>query len=240
MEPNRARATVIRWPGMNSSTRESLSTLIADAERALGPLAERDGRILYSSIDTLRPGKLYLLGLNPGDGCDRYHQIGESLRDMPNHASNTYLDDDWGRGIGGHHTQQRVCFVLRALGHDPRDVFATNLVFARSKSWTKEQSALVPVCLRVHRMFLSIIQPRVVLTFGREAFQTFLRASDQAGVTAFFDTGVPNGAANFSCYANDVILFRQNLRVVCLPHLSKFKIDAQPKTVNWLREMSHV
>jgi hypothetical protein len=213
--------------------------LIAEAERALGPLAERDGRVLYSSINTLRPGKLYLLGLNPGDGLDRYHHIGGSLRDMPNHASNTYLDDDWGRGIGGHHTQQRVCFVLRALAHDPREVFATNLVFARSKSWTNEQAALVPICLRVHRMFLSIIQPRIVLTFGREAFQALLRASDQKSVPTSFDTGVPNGRANFSCYSNEVVLFGQKLRVICLPHLSKFKIDAQPKTLNWLREMAN-
>src|ERR1039457_5158745 len=108
----------------------SLKPLISAAYAALSPVAEMDGRVLYSSIETLCPGRLFLMGLNPGAGQDRYHHIGASLLDIPNHHWNTYIDDDWGRGIGMHHTQKRVCYMLQALGLAPRAVFATNLVFA--------------------------------------------------------------------------------------------------------------
>jgi hypothetical protein len=97
---------------MHAPDKVSMNKLIDDAQSALGPIVEMDGRVLYSSIETLCPGRLYLLGLNPGDGHDRYHHIGTSLRDMPNHRWNTYIDDDWGRGIGLHRTQRRVCFML--------------------------------------------------------------------------------------------------------------------------------
>jgi len=150
-----------------------------------------DGRVLYSSIETLSPGRRYLLGLNPGDGRDRYHHIGESLRDMPNHHSNTYIDDDWGRGTGMHHTQQRVCFMLRKLGFEPREVFSRNLVFARSQTWTPTQAKLIPACLRVHEMFLGIVQPHTLLTFAKDAFDALIRIGPH-GVISVFDTGCPN------------------------------------------------
>jgi hypothetical protein len=152
-----------------------MNKFIEDARFALGPIVEMDGRVLYSSIETLCPGRLYLLGLNPGEGLDRYHNIGVSLRDMPNHCRNTYIDDDWGRGVGLHHTQQRVCFMLRSLALEPREVFATNLVFARSRTWTSTQAKLIPACLRVHQMFLEIVQPQTVLTFGKAAFDALTK-----------------------------------------------------------------
>ena len=213
----------------------SMTRLVGKALLALGPIAEMDGRVLYSSVETLGPGKLYLLGLNPGEGHDRYHHIGASLRDMPNHRSNTYIDDDWGRGIGLHHTQQRVCYMLRALGLEPRPVFATNLVFARSRMWTSAQAKLIPACLRVHQMFLEIVQPHTVLTFGKAAFDELTRIGSH-GAISIFDTGCPNGRANFSCYSTVADLFGRQFRIVCLPHFSKFKIDAQAPTMCWLKD----
>jgi hypothetical protein len=213
-----------------------LKKLIADAQVVLGPIAEMDGRVLYSSIETLCPGRLYLLGLNPGAGDDpRYHHVGASLRDLPNHLMNTYIDDDWGSGVGLNRLQQRVCFLLRALGLEPREVFATNLVFARSRTWTSAEKKLVPACLRVHQMFLGIVQPQTVLTFGKDAFDAFIENGCHGGVS-IFDTGCPNGRANFRCYTADSSLFGQTFRVVCVPHLTKFKIDAQPLTLRWLKE----
>src|ERR1035441_2476288 len=87
---------------------------------------------------------------------------------------NTYIDDDWGRGSGKHHMQKRVCFMLRTLGLEPREVFATNLVFVRSPRWTPAQAGFIPGCLRVHRMFLGIVKPHTVLTFGKAAFDALI------------------------------------------------------------------
>ena len=213
-----------------------LKRLIHDAQLALGDVAEMDGRVLYSSIDTLCSGKHYLLGLNPGGGMDRYNNVGDSLRDMPNHTRNTYIDDYWGRGA---YVQQRVCFMLRSLGLEPRSVFATNLVFARSKTWTPAQARLIPACLRVHRLFLEIIQPKIVLTYGKDAFEALLKDNPHSEVPDF-DTGCPNGSYNYFCRASDVDLFGRSTRLICLPHFSKFKIDAQPRTIQWLKDMAAV
>jgi len=215
--------------------------LIHDAQLALGDVAEMDGRVLYSSIDTLCSGKHYLLGLNPGVGMDRYNNVGDSLRDMPNHTCNTYIDDEWaqGRSPGGHHVQKRVCSMLRSLGLETRSVFATNLVFARSKKWTPAQARLIPACLRVHRLFLEIIQPKIVLTFGKDAFEALLKDNPHSEVPDF-DTGCPNGSYNYFCRASDVDLFGRSTRLICLPHFSKFKIDAQPRTIQWLKDMAAV
>jgi hypothetical protein len=214
----------------------SLDQLVDDAYFALGPVAEMDGRVLYSSIETLGPGKFYLMGLNPGArDHSRYHHVGQSLHDITNHRVNTYLDDNWGRGIGRDHVQQRICFMLRSLGCDPRSVFATNLVFARSKSWASAQAKLIPNCLEVHGMFLNIVRPSVILTFGRGTFDPLINRRRRTDVPSF-DTGCPNGRANFCCYMADADLFGRRTPVVCLPHFSKFKIDAQPSTVRSLRE----
>ena len=220
---------------MRSPDKLSLEKLIDDAQAALGPIAEMDGRVLYSSIETLCPGRFYLLGMNPSDGPDRYHHIGESLRDIPNHHWNTYIDDDWGRGSGKHHMQKRVCFMLRTLGLEPREVFATNLVFVRSRRWTPAQARFIPECLRVHRMFLGIVQPHTVVTFGKPAFDALIKIGHHGAIKPF-DTGCANGSANFSCYMADSDIWGHPIRVVCLPHFSKFKIDAQPLTIGWLRE----
>jgi hypothetical protein len=74
-----------------------------------------------------------------------------------------------------------------------------------------------------------------VLTFGKAAFDALIKIGSH-GVISTFDTGRPNGRANFSCYATDSEVFGQSFRVVCLPNFSKFKIDAQAPTIVWLKE----
>jgi len=77
----------------------NLSTFVATARRHLTPILDPSGNILYSSCDTLRPGAVYLLGLNPGgDPHDpRYQQqtIDSALQALPSKRENEYLDVSW-------------------------------------------------------------------------------------------------------------------------------------------------
>jgi hypothetical protein len=67
-----------------------IEAFVREARRRL---AERvlaaEGTILYRSVETLRRGDLYVLGLNPGGGPEDFggYAVGQSLSDLPQHLS---------------------------------------------------------------------------------------------------------------------------------------------------------
>lgn len=90
-------------------------------------LIDRPGAALYSSQDTLRPGPVYLLGLNPGgsEGSTLKDSIEASRR-----ANNAYLDEEWAPGgyvqpRGQSTLQRRVEALCRAMGVETRDTPAS-------------------------------------------------------------------------------------------------------------------
>lgn len=98
------------------------------------------GNILYSSASTLKPGDIYLLGLNPGgDPCEIKHTVKDTIGQMPMKDSNSYLDESWShRGkrldIGQAPLQKRVDWLLTSIGLQTRSVCASNLIFQRTRS----------------------------------------------------------------------------------------------------------
>jgi len=103
-----------------------LSGFIATARKQLAPIIDRSGSVLYSAQSTLRPGKLYLLGLNPGGDPTRHHTIGEDLDQLPHRKRNAYIHESWERHreAGRAPLQQRVQWLMRKLGQDVEDVCA--------------------------------------------------------------------------------------------------------------------
>ena len=54
------------------------------------------GRFLYSDISTLRPGKFYLLGYNPGgDPGKILTSLQDEIREWGTEKTNAYLDEIW-------------------------------------------------------------------------------------------------------------------------------------------------
>jgi len=102
----------------------NLSTFVATARRHLTPIIDRRGNILYSSGATLRPGTVYLLGLNPGgDPHDPRHQeqtIDSALRALPSKRENEYLDVSWReQGIRRAAVQPRLIIAFGNSGVSP-------------------------------------------------------------------------------------------------------------------------
>src|SRR3982751_3732883 len=100
------------------------------AAETLGALGRESGQVLYSGLETLRPGSIYLLGLNPGGepGNKRLMTVSQSLKSLPTNKTNSYLDSTWsGRDV----LQRRVLWLLAGLGFHPRQVAASNLCFVR-------------------------------------------------------------------------------------------------------------
>ena len=106
-----------------------------EAQSLLGDFVRQSGCILYSSATTLRPGAVYLIGLNPGvdpDGLDD-PDIQAHIKNLPSKGSNSYIDAEWDRGRPGQDKfQRRVVWLLQSLGYNPREVCASNLIFRRS------------------------------------------------------------------------------------------------------------
>src|SRR5688572_15276044 len=70
--------------------------LVRFAEDRLKPILGRSGSILYSGSETLRPGSIYLLGLNPGGNPTTHHDtVGSNLGVMLARTENAYLDESW-------------------------------------------------------------------------------------------------------------------------------------------------
>jgi hypothetical protein len=215
--------------------------LIARMREDLSGLLHQSGRILYSSIETVRPGDLYLLGINPGGDPDQldYESIAQSIAALPEKDTNSYLDEIWrvGTAPGAMPLQRRVAWLLSYLGYEPRAVCASNLIFVRSRgSGQARYPALAYPCWKVHRRIISIVQPKVILVFGQEAYD-FLRnrlPSNASNGCIDYDP-IPAKWGNWRCTACSRTLVGRRRLIIGLPHLSWFSIDTRPEVAGWVK-----
>ena len=218
-----------------------LSEFVLTARGHLSPILSRSGNILYSSAATLRPGTLYLLGLNPGgdpnDARHREQTIGSVLDALPAKRDNEYLDVSWReRGDrkppGQSKLQRRVQWLSEMLGVDLRDVCAANLIFARSTgAESSDYARLAPVCWPVHELILDIVRPKLVVAYGNSAVSPYAYLLQRFGASR--EVEFPSGHVTWTCRAFGV----GGMRVAGLPHLSRYAIDHHPDVGRWLTSM---
>lgn len=139
---------------------------------------DESGGVLISSEATLRPGEVYFLGLNPGgeEGQDysafnRFPTVYESL--AMSRLGVCGWDQDWSREKatfepGQAPLQRRFKHIARRLGLSYSEIFATNLVFARSRRFKALESVAEQIegCLPIHRRMLAIVQPKYLWVMG--------------------------------------------------------------------------
>jgi hypothetical protein len=101
----------------------NLADVVRIADESLDTILDKSGTILYSSCETIKPGKYYFLGLNPGGSDENTETIRSSLNQMELGKSrkNAYLDEDWGSdsrsyGKAGHPLQMNFNCLFKALG----------------------------------------------------------------------------------------------------------------------------
>jgi hypothetical protein len=154
----------------------NIATVVQQAEASLGPILNELGTILYSSCETLKRGKYYFLGLNPGGGSER--TISQSLVELAHGkpTENAYFDQNWSGkrtyDIGEHPYQQDFKYLFAGLIDDPRKVCATNLIFKGSRDARELRiQELARLCWPVHEAIIEIVQPEAIITFGVQAFE---------------------------------------------------------------------
>lgn len=169
------------------------------------------GWLLYSGLDTLRAGKYYVLGLNPAEDPAN-EQL--SCATIFNNRWSAYKNQCWRcpRDKCVHVTesgkldpatlkphQKRVIKLLEALGCQPEDVFATNAIFVESRTAEeirKRRGVLWGASWSVHRWFLSIVRPQVIICLGiQKDFSSFslLREKSASWETLFDSTQYREG-----------------------------------------------
>jgi hypothetical protein len=213
----------------------NIKSLVADARRQLAPILNKSGNVLYSSVDTLRSGRIYLLGLNPGGDSKplAWQTVGSTLRELPSQCQNQYIDVSWkGRPAGESKLQRRVRALAEMLNVDLRTICASNLIFVRSTgAHNCGYPNLAELCWPVHRRILDIVCPRLVICYGNGAVSpySFLRSA----LNARDEIPFRSGHGQWRCRA-----FRHSsMRVVGLPHLSRYAIDRHPRVGGWLQRL---
>lgn len=209
-----------------------MSDALSAAENYLGRagMLSLPGAVLYSGIEALKPGPLYLLGLNPG-GSE-----GANLKDSLERSRvgiNAYLDEVWAPGgrpqpKGQAVLQRRVQDLCNRLGLDTRQVPASNLAFTRSArvGLHDDFAAAAKACLPVHEIFAATIRPDFLLTFGSiENFKKVVSLRQiESRLAQHGDWKAHRGIATF---AGRAISFGN------IPHMSLWASDRRPEVVDW-------
>ena len=157
-----------------------------------GGLARLSGSILYSGIDTLRPGRFYLMGLNPGGTPrDGDSKIGDPIYDSERWSA--YTQSCWVPGcsdplpcrhigadgrVSRDHLSLHQCNIRDLCGWlatEPDCVMATNAIFARSRDDASIKGLCTGMgdwdwwekCWPVHQAFLAEVRPSWIITLGK-------------------------------------------------------------------------
>ena len=131
--------------------------------QTLGEKVKEQGATLYSSFNTLKKGKLYILGLNPGGSNGL--TIEDSLDRIKDPDYNEYTMK-WDKHNAGEHPLQRnIEAITDQFNLDVREVIASNLIFTRSIDQNGAGYINRSEFWPVHTRILQIVQPKVIVTF---------------------------------------------------------------------------
>ncbi len=208
------------------------------AESALAPIANRSGKILYSSALTIRRGPLYILGFNPGGDAARrdpsHYSILEALRRLPEKADNDYVDEIWqgAKVPGGRPLQKRMRWLCDQLGQPIDTVCASNLIFVRSRNAAEAgYPVTADICWPVHEAILAVVQPKLILAHGSQVYDYVVRRSR---VRPSAVETIPSGHGSWVCRRATIELGTGPLHLVQLPHLSRYDPKRNLALVDWL------
>ena len=203
----------------------------------LKPILNESGSVVFSSVETIKKGDIYTIGLNPGGEVDI--TINETLKDLPTKKRNAYLDERWGNRKnsnyepGKHPLQHNFAGLLRALGYDPRDVFSSNLIFTRSR---RQYGAYYPeradVCWKAHQEFIKIIDPKYFIVFGNSRISPFHYIKNKYSLKISDST--ESGHGKWKCFACTGEIEGKERILIGVPHLSRYYIANHEQVIDWI------
>lgn len=146
-------------------------------------LLEKSGHVLYSSPQTLKPGRAYFLGAypagDPDDPTAGYAPIRESIDESlrcTDPSFNRYICEDWGSGRGEAPIQRGAKRLFEALELELPDTCCSSVSFFRqksSRSLSREEREMEELEWQVfadkswpgHLEILKCVQPRLIIAY---------------------------------------------------------------------------
>ena len=220
---------------------DTAQELEAFAKEKLRTILKDSGHVLYSSAETLCPGKIYLLGHNPGGSPEgrEDESIENSLHNLAEKKTNEYLDDSWNHLAPGEAVlQKRVRWLLEQLNMDVREVCASNLIFSRSvDAKSSNFKDMANLCWPVHEYILRTVKPKMILAFGNSKESPFFFLQEKLGVDDDkiippHGSGHGSGDGEWKCKAFNT---PNGMVIVGLPHLSRYAIDHHEDVPRWIQ-----
>lgn len=148
------------------------SNVIDRVTALLEPILDRSGSVFFSGQENIAPGKLYVLGYNPGGPVEKHAGPEFSIR-----ASLSNTRAGWSEYVDGQGSLKsgfypNVLSMFQHVGADPTSTLSTNAIFERTSSSGKLKNAakLWSTCWPVHQLLLSIVRPRVIVCLGGKTF----------------------------------------------------------------------
>lgn len=181
-------------------------------------LSSMNGGILYSSIDTLREGEFYFLGVNPGG--ENAINILDNLEENKN--KNAFIDEAWSNKTKDYNSgdapmQKRAKELFEKLGSDIKDVCSSNLIFNQSvdeKSLDGKLFDNANICWKVHELLINeIIKPKYIISHGGTVYNYFVAKKEFKPIEIF-----NSGHGDWSIK----IAKKDDITLINLPHLSYY------------------
>jgi len=228
-----------------SSVRAAMHAgLRAVIQNSLGADLDLPGGLVYSAGTTVKPGKVYIMGLNPGGNpeVDKF-SIQQSLDKLPTEPGNDYADSWANRPAGQAPLQRRIRYLVEdVLGAQLEETFATNLIFRKTRS-ARDLNLSVEGdrCWPVHEAFLKIVRPDFILVFGNSGISPYgylLGRSRAAGCVLDEETSQPSGHGSWRLRTFSAVLGGRPTRIVGFPHLSRYDPTRKPHVAAWLQRLT--
>ena len=170
----------------------------ANVQRVLGvidtlpdPLKDLPGEVFSSGVEALAPGELYIVGLNPMFGT-AYPTIREHVANWRFSNFSSFRHQCWNKACwdrdcfgfqekipcscdkgASRHQKAVMSIIKRATDRAPTEIFATNALFACSRSADTfkhdtgySMTAAFKYYWRVHQELLAIVRPKVIISLG--------------------------------------------------------------------------
>lgn len=222
---------------LNEAVHPAIGQLMKRVE-ACG-LGSESGALLYSGLQTLVPGPLYLLGTNPGG--EYGETIAKSLlRKGQDPTHNEYLHGCWEwRGVekpaGEHPLQQRIIHLISHLGLPVCEVCASNLILIQSSRVARlgDFMKVAKKCWPIHQFILEHLQPKAIIAFGNGAKSAYAWLRQCAGEP---EESFPADHGHWKCRTFAGAIHGPRVRVIGLPHLSWYDVRTKPEVLKWVKE----
>lgn len=200
-------------------------------------LRSLSGDIIYSNPHlTLKKGKYYFLGFNPGGEANQDFTLEMAIRSLIGGVQHFYCQiyKDHHKFTSLQRRYQILCKNILEI--DPEHIFTTNLIFQPSpnaKGVNYQQEA--KKCWKIHEVLLEIVQPEIIFCNGNGGVSSFAYIQQlMKEKTEIEEFHAKHGSWKIRTFSG--YLFDRPIKVIGIPHMSYYH---PVKGLDVIKELVH-